>query len=100
MVPVRGKEGIVLRCGKCGYEVRPKGKASLVLRKRVRHSVRDRIIVIEGEQPRVLPKTKALCPKCGNNEAFYWMVQTRAGDEPPTRFFKCTKCGFVWREYD
>jgi len=51
------------------------------------------------EKPEVHPKTKAQCPKCGNNEAYYWVVQTRAADEPPTRFYKCTKCGHVWREY-
>ena len=46
-----------------------------------------------------LPKTKAECPKCGNNEAFFWFVQTRASDEPPTKFFRCVKCRHTWREY-
>jgi len=27
------------------------------------------------------------------------MIQTRAADEPPTRFYRCTKCGHTWREY-
>ncbi|MEM4865380.1 MAG: hypothetical protein QXY09_02690 [Acidilobaceae archaeon] len=26
-------------------------------------------------------------------------MQTRAADEPPTRFYRCTKCGYTWREY-
>ncbi|MEM0290915.1 MAG: transcription factor S, partial [Thermoplasmata archaeon] len=30
----------------------------------------------------------------------YWMLkQTRAADEPETRFYICTKCGYRWREY-
>ncbi|MCD6114052.1 MAG: transcription factor S, partial [Thermoprotei archaeon] len=40
------------------------------------------------------------CPKCGNREAYVWMMQTRAADEPPTRFYRCTKCGYTWREYE
>ncbi|MEM2122001.1 MAG: transcription factor S [Candidatus Woesearchaeota archaeon] len=48
----------------------------------------------------VLPKTKAECPKCGNSEAYYWTMQTRAADEAETKFLKCTKCGHTWREYD
>jgi len=46
-----------------------------------------------------IPKTYE-CPKCGHNEAYYWFMQTRAADEPPTRFYKCTRCGYVWREYE
>lgn len=44
-------------------------------------------------------KTSATCPKCGNNEAYFWVQQTRAADEPPTRFYRCTKCNYTWREY-
>jgi DNA-directed RNA polymerase subunit M len=44
--------------------------------------------------------TKVLCPKCQNMEDAEWtLIQTRAGDEPPTRFYRCLKCGHVWREY-
>ncbi len=45
------------------------------------------------------PKVKADCGKCGNKEAYYWTQQTRAADEPETRFFKCTECEHTWREY-
>jgi DNA-directed RNA polymerase subunit M len=39
------------------------------------------------------------CPKCSAKKVISWMEQTRASDEPPTRFYKCTKCGHTWREY-
>ncbi|MCK4583454.1 hypothetical protein KAU18_09090 [Candidatus Bathyarchaeota archaeon] len=61
----------------------------------------DKIIVI-GKKERELstmPKTKALCEKCGNNEAYWWMVQTRGIDESMTQFYRCTKCGHTWRDY-
>ncbi len=44
-------------------------------------------------------KTRVKCPKCGNMEAYVWIEQTRAADEPPTKIYKCTKCGYMWREY-
>jgi DNA-directed RNA polymerase subunit M len=47
-----------------------------------------------------LPTTKEECPKCANTQAYYWLIQTRAGDEAETRFLKCTKCKHTWREYD
>ncbi len=45
------------------------------------------------------PKIKIPCEKCGNGVAYYWTQQTRGADEPETRFFKCTKCNYTWREY-
>ncbi len=59
-------------------------------------------IVVVGKKDRQLstmPKTKMLCEKCGNNEAFWWMVQTRSIDESMTQFFRCTKCSHTWRDY-
>jgi len=46
-----------------------------------------------------LPKTNVDCPKCGHNEAFWIMRQTRAADEPTTRIYRCAKCSHTWREY-
>ena len=40
------------------------------------------------------------CDECGNGVAWYTIKQTGAADEPPTRFFKCTECGYRWREYN
>jgi len=39
------------------------------------------------------------CDECGNTEAWYTIKQTASADEPPTRFFKCKRCGKKWREY-
>jgi len=40
-----------------------------------------------------------VCEECGHGEAWYTIKQTASADEPPTRFFKCTSCGYRWREY-
>lgn len=40
-----------------------------------------------------------ICDECENTTAWYTIKQTASADEPPTRFFKCTECGYRWREY-
>jgi len=45
------------------------------------------------------PVVNETCPKCENDKAYFWMVQTRSSDESPTKFFKCTKCGHTKRDY-
>ncbi|MCK5109548.1 MAG: transcription factor S, partial [Methanosarcinales archaeon] len=42
----------------------------------------------------------ARCEECGNTTAYWWLRQLRSADESETRFFRCTKCGRTWREYD
>ena len=46
-----------------------------------------------------LPTIAETCKKCNNSKAYFWTIQTRSGDEAETKFFKCTKCEFTWREY-
>ena len=56
--------------------------------------------VMDSEKgPETLPTTAIDCPKCGNNNAFWWMLQTRSADEATTQFYRCTKCGHTWRNY-
>ena len=55
------------------------------------------------EKVETLPKQAVHVESCPNKanecEAYYWTQQTRASDEPETRFFKCVKCEYSWREY-
>ncbi len=39
------------------------------------------------------------CEKCGNKEGVWWSLQTRSADEPETRFYRCIKCNYTWRDY-
>jgi len=61
----------------------------------------DKIVVLGSKERnlRTMPQVRVECPKCGNNHAFYWMVQTRSIDESATQFFRCTECKHTWREY-
>lgn len=79
----------------CGYKTKDIKEAKL--REVVEGS--KKVEVIERSDFESLPQTDVECPKCHNRKAYYWLVQTRAGDEPETRFFRCTKCKHTWREY-
>jgi DNA-directed RNA polymerase subunit M len=91
------KEGAkkLMVCG-CGYK--EKGTKEIKLKESVKEKGK-KLEVIERADEESLPTTEVECPKCHNREAYYWLVQTRAADEPETRFFRCTKCKETWREY-
>ncbi len=61
----------------------------------------DKIVVIGKKEQKLstMSQVKVECPKCGNDKAFWWMVQTRSIDESTTQFYRCTKCGYTWRDY-
>lgn len=97
MVPKKGdKKSAVLVCSNCGFKT--KGK-DLVIKEKVNLDKRDLIEIVD-KKIETLPKTREECPNCGNMEAYFWTVQTRAGDEAETRFFECTKCKHRWRAYN
>jgi DNA-directed RNA polymerase subunit M len=57
------------------------------------------IVVFDSDESD-FPTTTVLCPQCQTMEKAEWtMIQTRAADEPPTRFYRCKKCKWVWRDY-
>ncbi len=95
MVPKKGKAKSY-SCD-CGYKT--KQKPGIVLKEKVKIDKKDEIEVVD-KKLETLPKTEEECPKCGNKTAFYWTVQTRAGDESETRFLECTKCKHRWRSYN
>lgn len=89
LIPKAGK----LVCGTHG-PVRASGKLSEKGESKVKN------VKAAAKDIEVHPKTEEKCPKCKNEIAYYWTVQTRSIDEAPTKFFRCTKCGHQWKEYD
>ena len=102
-------------CPKCGSVLLPKkegSKRTLVCSCGYKSSNLENIKITETVNKKekdveviekninILPKTKAECEKCGHKIAYFWTVQTRAGDEPETKFLKCEKCNHIWRDYD
>lgn len=91
----------VLVCRKCKFE-KSIGAESVQRFVEVLEKKSETVIVKDNDpsKERTLPITKAECKRCGNMDAYYWMMQTRSADEPSTRFYRCTKCGATWREYE
>ena len=86
--------GDSLKCRSCGYS--PETKETLELKEKIEIK-KEKMGKVETIE--TYPKTDAECPKCGNKMAYWWLMGTRAADEPETTFYKCTKCGHVWRDY-
>ena len=99
-----GKEAsLVLACPKCGYKKPEVGKKiePKVAPKVIQHNPQQFVAVIGKEEQKLntLPTVRIECPRCGNNTAYVWQVQTRGADESSTQFLRCTKCNYTFREY-
>lgn len=88
-------------CPKCGFKKKIEGsqEVPLILKEASPFSESIAVIGKKEQKLRTLPTVKIECPKCGNNLAFAWQVQTRGSDESSTQFFRCTKCNYTFREY-
>jgi len=98
MVLKRIKDVAVFVCTGCNCQKTTKASAVKTV---VPKKPRETIVVIGKEDQQLTPNptTNVKCPKCENNLAFTWQVQTRAGDEGATQFFRCTKCNHTFRLY-
>lgn len=92
----RGKNSLLYSCPKCGYE---ECISSIIKNLETTRRSGAVKVIRKATDLNLLPVTSTTCPKCGNKEAYWWMLQTRGADESATQFFKCTKCGYTWREY-
>ncbi len=103
--PVKVNSGsqvlIMLSCTKCGQK-KPEVDSNLKLNgKFIEHDPKQLVAVIGREEQALttLPTIQIDCPRCSNNTANVWQVQTRGSDESSTQFLRCLRCGFTFREY-
>lgn len=99
MVPSKTKKGIVFVCKKCKKKVKIRGKKTFKLKEKIQKEPMEDYIPVVEKRVGLLPITTIECSKCGNRKAEWWTQQTRASDEPETRFYRCVKCKHTWREY-
>ena len=92
----KGSSKSVLSCPKCGYSESGSNESKL---DKAEDTKSELNVLDENEGKETLPTIKIDCEKCGNNEAVWWMLQTRSADEPTTQFYRCTKCNHTWRNY-
>ncbi len=93
MMPKKNKKG-VLACS-CGYV--EKDAEDTKIKEKI--TEQEEIPVIENDDD-PSPVVDEICPECGHGKAKFWTVQTRASDEPETKFYKCEKCKHTWRDYN
>ena len=89
----------LLSCSKCNFIKKETAKTQVGEREETNS---DLLIMDESDmnQAKGLETTvKRDCEKCHNQEAVWWTFQTRSGDEPETKFYRCTKCNHTWRDY-
>ena len=79
-------------CARCDYSTKEK----LKIKTSEKIEEKSKVAVVKKEM-NTLPLVVEKCKKCGNDKAYFWTSQTRAGDEAETKFFKCTKCNHTGR---
>ncbi len=82
-------------CPRCGYSKKEKSD----LKTSEKMDKKEKTEIYSKNNEKILPIVVEKCKKCGHDKSYFWTVQTRAGDEAETKFFKCVKCGNTWREY-
>ena len=93
LLPKKDGKKTIMAC-RCGFKQK---EAAPLLKENIEKT--KKVEVVDKERMESLPLTDATCPECGHKKAHYWTMQTRAGDEPETRFLRCEKCKHTWREY-
>lgn len=90
---------VILTCKKCGYKNKSLTTDVKFDLKTIQHSPKQMVAIIDREKNvSVEPTIQIECPRCSNNTAYVWQVQTRGADESSTQFMRCTNCGFTFRE--
>ncbi len=100
-VPSGNQIILMLVCNKCQYKkLEPEEELIKSNGKIIEHNPKQYVAVISKDvQLNTLPTVRVECPRCGNNIANVWQVQTRGSDESSTQFCRCTKCNYTFRVY-
>ena len=96
LLPKKEGNNTIMKCMKCNYK--SKDVETTTFSEKIKE--KTKVEVVDEEQDfSHLPLVEEECPKCKSKKAYHWSIQTRASDEPETKFFKCKKCKHTWRDY-
>ena len=96
IIPKKENGKTIFKCASCGKV--SNNREQIILTEKTGDGKKNLVEVVDKKVD-ILPKIDQEGSKCNHGKAFFWLVQTRAGDEAETRFFKCAKCNYTWREY-
>ncbi len=96
---------IVYKCSVCGFEapfeqLSASDDLKIAEYKKKRKELMElkgKTLVLDAQISASNPITDEECPACGHPKAEFYQLQILAGDEPTTTFYRCLKCGMVWR---
>jgi len=97
MIPKKKEKKVVYECSTCGKIGSTESDGKIT--EKMSNSMKNIDLVDGSEEEKTMPLTATECPKCKHTKAYYWTIQTRASDEPETKFMKCEKCKHIWRDY-
>lgn len=83
-------------CPNCGHKSKKKAKIESSEKIQSKEQIE---VVTESAENSSYPIVEMKCVKCKNPKSYFWTLQTRAGDESETKFYKCVKCKHTWRVY-
>lgn len=92
----------IYKCAGCGFEKSIEDTVNSAIgeyekKRKELMEFKRKTLVVEGEGSSPNPVAEEECPECGHSQAEFQQLQILAGDEPTTTFFRCLKCGLVWR---
>ncbi len=99
---VSGKQAMIMMvCTKCEFKKQESPEKVKFSEKVISHTPKQFVAVIGKKEQELnpMPTVRIDCPRCGNNTANVWLVQTRGTDESSTQFLRCVNCGYTFREY-
>ncbi|MFH1211334.1 MAG: transcription factor S [Candidatus Woesearchaeota archaeon] len=96
LLKIKSEKGKKTLYCSCGYSSK-KIEGDVSFKEQLKNE--GEIAVVDEKQDTPHAVIDMICPKCEHKKAEFWLVQTRAGDEAETKFYKCQKCGYTWREY-
>ncbi|MFC1722561.1 transcription factor S [Nanoarchaeota archaeon] len=96
LLPKKDDKGKPISTCSCGYSANAEKKS---LKEEGKKEEVAEVEVVDKEIETLPLSEDETCPKCGNKGAYYWLIQTRSGDEAETKFMKCSKCKHIWRDY-
>lgn len=90
---------LILACPKCKYEKKATRPNWTI--KPINNSNRRENLIVLGKKEqkfRTTPTLVSICPKCENNRAYAWLVHLGSLEQSSTQFYRCTKCGYTYRD--